>query len=793
MTRPTRGGRLRYLAATAGAVGVLAAGLSLTLGAASSGPASADALCDQMRAQYGPDWPCINVPTYTPPPTQNEPPPLAPGETGAPGSGPNIGGSPGTGPGEGNGTPIVPGPGQGQVPQVPGRQTAPTQVNPNPTAPEIPGRTQAPATVEPGSTDSGPEPVFQPLPATDNPSEPGTGGIPTPAWLLVGTAALVAGAPRSLLRRGGSTRGQIGPSRMVLIHDETSPNTYRFTMDVPEGGYTKVNPDGSATVYDKDGNAIRQVHRPWAFDAAGRPQETWYEVDENGDLIQHVEPADNALYPILADPTQEELEAAERAQVAGLQAQMSDSASPAPPEAFVESNPGAIRQEAPPSSPKLPFGVTGDRPVQPGRVRIIDGEPSFMDVAISPLGPSDSPPEPGHLYVETDTNGNQRMYRVDQAPDGTIIERAVTGVEETAQGKRFTFEDGSYQEGDTVFGKDGFPENKSLTEALYPDWVSNPGDAGGDGIAAGQSMSAVDIARAQLGLPMRGDLIQQRRLPDGTVERYLVVPNPDGTYTKKTVKNPIGEDPVAFDGQRVFEFEDGTAQVGDGRRTYRDIDGNFWIVDKAADGSEVHTTIDGGRKFEYTYTLLPDGKIGVSGNDYYRGLFDKDGNLISERVLASGQAHADSTPAVLVLETLIPIGRAIRGGAAAWRFLRGRKPPAKPEIKEPKSIGHRANPGQTRFTEKAVERGTESNSSASSVTTQGISTIKKSGGNAWQTLQKLPDRGKPMTETRTPNAGPNMGPSAGGLQIDGGAVLVIIATVLIIIGKWLKGIRGRGK
>ncbi|GEE01506.1 hypothetical protein nbrc107696_19520 [Gordonia spumicola] len=73
-------------------------------------------------------------------------------------------------------------------------------------------------------------------------------------------------------------------------------------MDVPDGGHTTVNPDGSATVYDKDGNAIGQVARPWAFDSAGRPQKTWYAVDENGDLVQHVEPAENALYPILADP-----------------------------------------------------------------------------------------------------------------------------------------------------------------------------------------------------------------------------------------------------------------------------------------------------------------------------------------------------------------------------------------------------------------------------------------------------------------------------------------------------------
>ncbi|MCF8572146.1 hypothetical protein L5G32_17950 [Gordonia sp. HY002] len=86
------------------------------------------------------------------------------------------------------------------------------------------------------------------------------------------------------------------------MHDESSPTTYRFAMNVPPGGHTKVNPDGSAIIYDKDGNAIRQVARPWAFDAAGRPQKTWYTVDENGDLIQHLEPADNAIFPILADP-----------------------------------------------------------------------------------------------------------------------------------------------------------------------------------------------------------------------------------------------------------------------------------------------------------------------------------------------------------------------------------------------------------------------------------------------------------------------------------------------------------
>ncbi|OUC77239.1 hypothetical protein CA982_18600, partial [Gordonia lacunae] len=88
----------------------------------------------------------------------------------------------------------------------------------------------------------------------------------------------------------------------MLIHDETSPTSYRFAMTVPPGGHTEVNADGTATVYDRDGNPIQQVARPWAFDATGQPQKTWYTVDDNGDLIQHVEPAADARYPILADP-----------------------------------------------------------------------------------------------------------------------------------------------------------------------------------------------------------------------------------------------------------------------------------------------------------------------------------------------------------------------------------------------------------------------------------------------------------------------------------------------------------
>ncbi|QTI67930.1 hypothetical protein [Gordonia polyisoprenivorans] len=170
-------------------------------------------------------------------------------------------------------------------------------------------------TTVPGAVTANPEPDTPPHALDSGSKQP---DIPLAAWVVAGAAAFAAANPRvrraalggrstgprswSLLERGGSTRGQVGSSRLVLIHDQTSPRTYHFRMNVPPGGHTEINPDGSATVYDAAGNPVSYVKKPWAYDSLGRPQKTWYTVDENGDLVQHVEPAPNALYPILADP-----------------------------------------------------------------------------------------------------------------------------------------------------------------------------------------------------------------------------------------------------------------------------------------------------------------------------------------------------------------------------------------------------------------------------------------------------------------------------------------------------------
>ncbi|WP_253660756.1 hypothetical protein [Williamsia maris] len=149
-------------------------------------------------------------------------------------------------------------------------------------------------------------------------------------WLLGGAAAIVAGATstrsgglgryraaatangyptitsalRTWLPGGGSERARIGNSQYVLINDPTSPKSYVFHEDVPPGGHISVNPDGTATIYDRNGQPVGTIAKPWAYDSLGRPQKTWYTVDNNGNLVQHIDPNPDAFYPILADPTE---------------------------------------------------------------------------------------------------------------------------------------------------------------------------------------------------------------------------------------------------------------------------------------------------------------------------------------------------------------------------------------------------------------------------------------------------------------------------------------------------------
>src|SRR5699024_1807552 len=155
-------------------------------------------------------------------------------------------------------------------------------------------RTPAPAAVDPGSAGDGGE-------------DPG-GKL---CLLLTGLAGAGAGAARFGRGRApwaGKT-GYVtipklfGEQTLFLMADEDSERMHRFDQPVPEGGRIEVLDDGSAVILDADGAVVATVAPPWAFDAQGRPVRTWYTVSQDGQaLIQHVEPGEDAIFPIIADP-----------------------------------------------------------------------------------------------------------------------------------------------------------------------------------------------------------------------------------------------------------------------------------------------------------------------------------------------------------------------------------------------------------------------------------------------------------------------------------------------------------
>ncbi|MCD2104905.1 hypothetical protein O4214_20825 [Rhodococcus erythropolis] len=274
----------------------------------------------------------------------------------APGGGPNVGANAPTNFPAYNGTPIVPVPGAA----LPGQPNTPTPPGiENPAGVRIPTTTGGPAPTTPqpaGSTapsavpDRGPGPVPADSDSNIAPAQP----VPEPAadvaatgegedrdryleLTLIGAAAFTAAGigvrgrpgpfsprtPESVLSqavgtiasplmayaRGGQSTLRVfdpitGGSRFFfLIHDETSSHESVIPVTVPPGGHMRVNPDGTVTVFDADGNPVSTIDAPWAYDANGTPIPTHYEI-RDGQLVQVVDTAgiENVLYPILADP-----------------------------------------------------------------------------------------------------------------------------------------------------------------------------------------------------------------------------------------------------------------------------------------------------------------------------------------------------------------------------------------------------------------------------------------------------------------------------------------------------------
>ncbi|GAA2448885.1 DUF2599 domain-containing protein [Agromyces soli] len=87
----------------------------------------------------------------------------------------------------------------------------------------------------------------------------------------------------------------------TIIQGTESPHRYEYSLSIPAGGLISLDPAGSITILNGDGDYIAGVARPWAVDAQGNAIATRYEV-RGTSLTQVVDHSADAEYPIVADP-----------------------------------------------------------------------------------------------------------------------------------------------------------------------------------------------------------------------------------------------------------------------------------------------------------------------------------------------------------------------------------------------------------------------------------------------------------------------------------------------------------
>jgi len=88
----------------------------------------------------------------------------------------------------------------------------------------------------------------------------------------------------------------------TVINTPDAPHVHTYALTLPSRAAADVQADGSVVVTSLDGATIHGgVAPPWAVDASGVRQKTWFAL-ENNMLIQTVQPRLDAAYPIVADP-----------------------------------------------------------------------------------------------------------------------------------------------------------------------------------------------------------------------------------------------------------------------------------------------------------------------------------------------------------------------------------------------------------------------------------------------------------------------------------------------------------
>ncbi|AKK12093.1 hypothetical protein [Corynebacterium uterequi] len=96
---------------------------------------------------------------------------------------------------------------------------------------------------------------------------------------------------------------ETGLQTLIMINQNTAPNTYRFPLTLPPGSEIVEFSEDSAESMGifLDGDLIATIAHPWAHDSNGRPIPTTIAI-EDGALVQHVDHNGSTSFPITADP-----------------------------------------------------------------------------------------------------------------------------------------------------------------------------------------------------------------------------------------------------------------------------------------------------------------------------------------------------------------------------------------------------------------------------------------------------------------------------------------------------------
>jgi hypothetical protein len=332
----------------------------------------------------------------------------------------------------------------------------------------------------------------------------------------LGAGGLLAGAAGAILadrrRRDGAHRGDInwGNGReqsLILLEGPDSPREHSFDMDVPAGGQMVKNPDGSVDVLDADGNIVEHVKAPWAFDALGRPVETYYEVDnDNGKLVQVVDPDRTSVLPILADPDKQKSEPLK------------------------------------PSDPGFHGPVLAEDAQAQKEAREAEGYVPTPGEAQDPRFP-DGPPEPDPEQQRRDNNNLSIAANSNQNPADVPQDPAPTPTPQPAP-----------------YTPEQIDDNNDLSIAANSN--QNPADTD-----SASGTSAADVTR---NAPPVGAGVSTPKDPDpdgrtgGTANQQPLTDAPS-EYGHQVAKDPDGAydiDPLGLDeDSEVIRFDDGSAQI----------------------------------------------------------------------------------------------------------------------------------------------------------------------------------------------------------------------------------------